>query len=85
MKKSKLISLSISEAEKLAQDFFDVRIKGELCELNGLKSWYEFKKGDFVLTIGFFYAKGNNPIGILSKADEVICSISFDGFEGKEE
>lgn len=84
MKKSKLINLSISEAEKLAQNFFDCKIKGELCELNGRKAWYEFKKGEFVLTVGCFYAKNKNPAGVFSKADEVICSVMFESFEGEK-
>lgn len=74
-----------SEAEKLAQKFFDCKIEGELCELNGRTAWYEFKKGDFVLTIGYFYVKNKNPIGIFSKADEVICSVNFEGFEKSNE
>jgi len=80
----KLTILSATSAEKLAQKFFDCKIKGDLCELNGRQAWYEFKKGNFILTIGSFYDRNKYPTGIFSKNDEVICSVNFESFRGNE-
>ena len=78
-----LVNLSASEAEKLAQDVFDCKIESVLRELNGCNAWYEFRKGDFVLTIGYFYDKSKGPAGILRKDEKFICSVNFESFQGE--